>query len=127
MDRTTLGSAIFTELRNPTLTPLQSSPVHAVLQARTQASKFRLAGNTKSSPCRISGIVLSDVTIITNSGRRKNAADTARNTYSPILPSVMCFGCGPEALFGFVCVAFTLVYVLPVDENVPHRSKERPR
>jgi hypothetical protein len=80
MDKITLGSAIFTELRNPALTPLQSSPVHAVLQARTQASKFKLAGNAKMSPCRISGIVLSEVTIITNRGRRKNAADTPRNT-----------------------------------------------
>ncbi len=74
----TLGTAIFTELKNPGLIPLQSRPVHAVSQALTHGSKVRLAGQLNRLPRRISGMVFNEVTIITHKGTMKNNAARTR-------------------------------------------------
>ena len=69
---------IFTEFQKPGFRPLQSRPVQAVSQALSQGSKVSKAGQLNRCPSRISGMVLSEVTTITQSGIRKNSADRIR-------------------------------------------------
>ena len=64
----TLGTVILTEFQKPGFRPLQSRPVQASAQALTQGSKVSSLGQAKRWPCRISGIVFSDVTTITQRG-----------------------------------------------------------
>ena len=52
-------------MKKPTWMPLQLSPVQALDQALLQAAKVRSNGSAKMLPRRISGIVFSEVTIIT--------------------------------------------------------------
>ena len=61
----TEGTRIRTELKKPTWMPLQLSPVQALDQALLHAAKVRSNGSAKMLPRRISGIVFSEVTIIT--------------------------------------------------------------
>ena len=61
----TEGTRIFTELKKPTLMPLQVRPVQADDQALTHASMLGAEGSARRLPSRISGMVFSDVTIIT--------------------------------------------------------------
>ena len=69
---------IRTEFQKPTLMPLHSSPVQAEDQALIQASKVMAAGRARMLPSRISSMGLSEVTIMIQSGSRKNRADVAR-------------------------------------------------
>jgi hypothetical protein len=53
--------------------------VQALVHALTQAFILKLTGNAKRFPWRISGIVFSEVMIITKSGKRKKAAEMSKN------------------------------------------------
>ena len=74
-----MGRKIFTELRKPTLMPLQASPVQALDQAVDQAVVSKALGQAEEyGPGRISSMVLSEVRTITTAGSRKKAAATSR-------------------------------------------------
>ena len=76
MERIVEGIRILNEFTKPTLTPVQFSPVQALPQALTQASKFSDQGSSKMLPCRICSIVFSEVISMTISGIRKKSAVT---------------------------------------------------
>src|SRR5215471_14465213 len=78
IEMATDGMRIFTELKKPTLMPLQLSPVQAPDQALPHAENVASNGNAKILPSRISCIVFSDVTSITYSGIAKNKAVMTR-------------------------------------------------
>ena len=65
IDSTTEGTVMRTEFQNPRDRPSQFSPVQASAQALTQGSNVICTGGEKMLPSRISGIVFSEVTIIT--------------------------------------------------------------
>ena len=65
IDRITEGIGIRTEFKKPRDSPSQFSPVQASAQALTQGAKVETLGSAKMLPRRISGMVFSEVTIIT--------------------------------------------------------------
>ncbi len=65
IDRMTDGTVIRTEFQKPRDRPSQFSPVQACAQAFIQGSKVISSGGEKMLPRRISGMPLSEVTIIT--------------------------------------------------------------
>jgi hypothetical protein len=60
-----MGRGIRTEFQKPLESPSQLIPVQASAQALTHGWKVASSGGEKMLPRRISGIVLTDVTIIT--------------------------------------------------------------
>ena len=68
IEKITEGISILTEFENPRDKPSQFIPVQACDQALTHGAKVTSTGGAKILPRRISGIPLSDVTIITYSG-----------------------------------------------------------
>ena len=70
MDRTIDGIRIRTELPNPRESPSQLMPVQASAHALTHGWKVTSIGGPNTLPSRISGMPLSEVTIITYSGNR---------------------------------------------------------
>ena len=72
------GIRIRTEFQNPTLMPSHASPVQACDHALIQGSIVGEAGSATMLPTRISSMVLKEVTSVTQSGIRKNTADTIK-------------------------------------------------
>ena len=69
MDTITEGTVIWTEFQKPARRPSHFRPVQASDHALTQGSKVISTGGAKMLPSRISGIPLSEVITITQSGR----------------------------------------------------------
>ena len=74
--------AIHTEFQKKGRKPLQSAPVQALDQASRQALTLRLPGKLSRLPLRNSSASLREVTTITYSGARKNAAPSRRTPIS---------------------------------------------
>ena len=73
-----LGTVIATEFQKPVRTPSQAAPVHTPLQASRHGASVKACGSARMPPWRISSIGLTEVTIITYSGKRKNSAAVKR-------------------------------------------------
>lgn len=78
MESTVLGTTMATEFQKPPRMPSHCSPVQTVSQACAQGSSVTFTGSENRLPRRISSIGLKEVTSITYSGIRKNAAQTSR-------------------------------------------------
>src|SRR3982751_4040760 len=68
--------------------PLQSRPVQACDQAAIHGSMVQSPGSANRLPSRISAIGFTEVTSITYSGSRKNAAPVSRKAYTPMRAGV---------------------------------------